>query len=125
MNAHMLAQRAYSNSASSTRTARSTEYEIIAKVTHRIRATALKGSAGFAELASALHDNRKLWTALAVDVAGDGNQLPPPLRAQIVYLAEFTQRHTGEVLKGNAGVAPLLQINAAILKGLSNGGAQR
>ena len=125
MNAHMLAQRAYSNSASATRTARSTEYELIAKVSHRIRAAALRGTAGFTDLVSALHDNRKLWTALAVDVAGDGNQLPASLRARIVYLAQFTQLHTSAVLKREASVAPLLQINAAILKGLSNGGTQR
>jgi flagellar protein FlaF len=125
VNAHMLARRAYSNSASSTRTARSAEYEIIAKITHQLRASALRGRAGFAEMASALHNNRKLWTALAVDVAAADNQLPASLRAQIIYLAEFTHRYTGTVLKEKASVAPLLQINAAVLKGLRNEGSQR
>ncbi len=119
MNAHSLAQRAYSATAGSTRSARSTEYEIIAKVTHRLKIAAQKGKSGFPQLVAALHDNRKLWTALAVDVSGDGNDLPQELRARIFYLAEYMQDHTRRVLKGEAKVGPILEINVAVLRGLS------
>lgn len=119
MNAHSLAQRAYAQSAVTTRTDRRIEYELIARVTHRIRAAALKGKRGFPQLVEALSDNRKVWTAFAVDVADDGNTLPKELRAQIFYLARFVQRHTSKVLSGEAKVGPILEINSAILKGLS------
>ncbi|MFZ5963525.1 flagellar biosynthesis regulator FlaF [Thalassococcus sp. BH17M4-6] len=125
MNAQSLAQRAYSQSATTTRTDRRIEYELIAQITHRIRAAALKGKRGFPQLVEALSDNRKLWTAFAVDVSDDGNALAPELRAQIFYLAEFVQVHTGKVLTGKARVAPILEVNAAILKGLSGRGAPR
>ncbi len=120
MNSHHLAQQAYSNSAAPTRTARATEYAAFAKVTHRLNQAARKGTLGFAELAESLHDNRKLWTLLAVDVADDENQLPTELRAKIFYLAEFTQAHTRKVLKREASVAPLIEINAAVMRGLRN-----
>ncbi|MGH1453185.1 MAG: flagellar biosynthesis regulator FlaF [Paracoccaceae bacterium] len=118
MNSHLLAQQAYGNSAAPTRTTRATEYEAFARITHRLNKAARKGKLGFAELAESLHDNRKLWTLLAVDVADDDNQLPQELRARIFYLAEFTQTHTRKVLKREASVAPLIEINAAVMRGL-------
>lgn len=119
MNAHSMALRAYSQTATSTRTERRIEYELIARVTHRIRAAAQKGKKGYPELVEALSDNRKLWTAFAVDVSDCDNSLTPSLRAQIFYLAEFTQAHTSRILAGKAKVTPILEINTAVLKGLS------
>ena len=119
MNAQSLAQRAYSATAGSVRSERSTEYELIAQVTHRIKQAAQRGKSGFPQLVAALHDNRKLWTALAVDVSSSGNNLPQDLRARIFYLGEYVQDHTRRVLKGEAKVGPILEINVAILRGLS------
>lgn len=119
MNAHTLAQRAYAQNARSTKTPRGTEYELIAKVTHRIKAAAEAGPRAYPRLVEALSDNQRLWTALAVDVADSDNGLPAELRARIFYLAEFVQQHTSQVLTKKARVRPLLEINAAILKGLS------
>lgn len=125
MNAHSMAQRAYSDTASSTRTERGTEYEVIARVTHRIKAAAQKGKRAFPQLVEALNDNRKLWTLLAADVSGQDNGLPPELRARIFYLAEFMQEQTRRILSGNGKVGPILEINTAILKGLSGRRANR
>jgi flagellar protein FlaF len=119
VNAHSLAQRAYAQNARSTQTPRGTEYELIAKVTHRIKAAAEAGPRAYPRLVEALSDNQRLWTALAVDVADSDNGLPAELRARIFYLAEFVQQHTSQVLTKKARVRPLLEINAAILKGLS------
>lgn len=119
MNAHSLAQRAYSATTGSTRSERSTEYELIAQVTHRLKCAAQKGKRGFPQLVEALHDNRKIWTALAVDVSSPDNDLPQELRARIFYLAEFMQHHTRQVLKREAKVGPILEINVAVLRGLS------
>jgi flagellar protein FlaF len=113
-----LAQRAYGEAAAPTRTPRGTEYDVLARVTHRLISSARKGRKGFAELSRAIHDNRQLWTILAADVADAGNPLPPELRARIFFLAEFTQAHSRKVLRREAPVAPLIEINSAVMRGL-------
>ncbi|MBS0123666.1 flagellar biosynthesis regulator FlaF [Thetidibacter halocola] len=120
MNAQTLAKRAYAETATTTRTARGIEYQLLASVTHRLKSAAEAGPMAFPKLVEALSDNRRLWTALAVDVADAQNQLPPDLRAQVFYLAEFIQKHTSKVLNREARLGPLLEINAAILRGLRN-----
>ncbi len=123
MNAQSQAQRAYSAASTPTRTSRNLEYDAVARVTHRIRSANQKGAEGFSKLVEALHDNKKLWNIFAVDVADVDNQLPRELKAQIFYLAEFTSQHTSKVLARQATVAPLLEINTAILHGLRSGAA--
>lgn len=124
MNAHSLAQRAYGQASSPTRTARGTEYEVLARVTHRLISAARKGKKGFPDLCRAIHDNRQLWTLLATDVADEKNSLPEDLRARIFFLAEFTQSHSSKVLQKKASVAPLVEINSAVMRGLrKDGGA--
>ena len=118
MNAQSLAQRAYSAASTPVRTPRSTEYEAVARITKRMKTAAAMGAAGFPALAAALYDNKKLWSIFATDVADPGNRLPAELRARIFYLAEFTMKHTSEVLSRRASVTPLLEINTAVLRGL-------
>ena len=118
MNAIMKAQNAYRNDAQLIRTDRDTEYNAFAKITHRLKTASRLGKTGYADLVLALHDNRKLWTILAMDVADKANPLPKELRARIVYLAEFTQRHSSQVLARKATAEPLIEINTAIMRGL-------
>lgn len=118
MNSTHQARTAYLSAARPIRTARGTEYEAFATITARLRAAERAGNDGFASLAAALHDNRRLWTILAADVAEADNGLPRQLRAQLFYLAEFTTLHTSKVLSGEATVAALVDINAAIMAGL-------
>ncbi|ETX29698.1 flagellar biosynthesis regulatory protein FlaF [Roseivivax isoporae LMG 25204] len=120
MHAHAQALHAYSHAAAPIRTARGAEYEVIARITHRLRDAARKGKRGYPELVAALSDNRRLWTTLAADVGQAGNGLPDDLRARIFYLAEFTEKHSRLVLRGKARVTPLLEINVAILRGLGS-----
>lgn len=126
MTATLMAQRAYGAAARPLKTARGTEYEIFAEVT-----AALAGAGRapqdddsfetrgrrFAALVDAVHRNRQLWTTLAADVASKDNALPSPLRAQLFYLAEFTDNHSRAVLRGG-DVAPLVEINRAVMQGL-------
>ena len=84
---------------------------------------AAQGRAGFNGLATAIHDNRRLWTLLAGDVADEGNTLPQGLRAQIFYLAEFTLHHSPKVLDGSASADVLVEINTAVMRGLRQQGA--
>ena len=116
-----LAYKAYAQAAAPIRTPKGTEYDIFARVTHKIKAAAQKGKLGFGELASALHDNRKLWVLLASDVADKDNGLPQDLRARIFYLAEFTEHQSRKVLRENASVRPLLEVNMAMMRGLRQG----
>lgn len=120
MNAVSRAQQAYAATAVPTRTDKSVEYDAVARITRRLRTAAQQGPAGFAELVEALHDNQRLWTIFAADVADAGNPLPRDLKARLFYLAEFTSHHTKRVLSREAGVDPLVDINTAVLRGLRN-----
>ncbi|MGB3315780.1 MAG: flagellar biosynthesis regulator FlaF [Albidovulum sp.] len=121
MNAQFLAKTAYATAAIPTRTERGTEYEVFARVTHRLKSAARTGG-DFNALVSALHDNRALWNALAADVATKTNGLPQDLRAQIFYLAEFTVHQTRRILAGEADAEVLVDVNMAVMRGLRHEG---
>ena len=125
MNAIQMAQNAYRQDAQATRTQRGVEYDAIARITHALKTASQRKTAGFRDMAAAIHDNRRLWTILAADAAGSGNQLPQALRARIVYLAEFTRLHSSKVLTEGASAAPLIEVNTAILRGLRDGRATK
>lgn len=118
MNAQSLAKTAYSKPGQPTRTARGTEYDLFARITHRLKTAIALDKTGFSTLVRALHDNRQLWIALAADVADSDNGLPPALRARIFYLSEFTAQHTTKVLSGAAKADVLIDINTAVMRGL-------
>ena len=115
-----MAQRAYAPGSGAVRTPRSIEFEVIARITHRMKRAVQ--SRNQTALIEAMHENRTLWTALAADVASGDNGLTPELRARIFYLAEFTVEHTRRVLRNEANAVPLLEINSAILGGLRSEG---
>lgn len=118
MNAQNLARSAYAAPSMATRTPRDLEYELLARATRRLRAASQEGPAVFATLAAALHENRRLWDALAADVADPGNALPQTLRAGLFHLAEFTRVHSRRVLASEAGPEALIEINTAVMRGL-------
>lgn len=120
MNAYAMAQRAYAPTNSATRSNRSVEYDVIARVTFRLKDAIQKGA--YPQLLEALHENRKLWRTLAIDVADADNGLPDDLRARVFYLAEFTDHHTRKVIRREENAVPLLEINTAILRGLRQTG---
>lgn len=124
MNATLQAQMAYGAQAETVRTPRAGEYGAFARITHRLRSAAAPDE-GMPALARAIHDNRRLWTILAADLADASNRLPLELRARLVYLAEFTRVHSGKVLSEGASVDPLIEINVAVMRGLAgDGGSQ-
>jgi flagellar protein FlaF len=120
MNAYALAQRAYAPTAAPIRSERSVEYDVIARITSRLKKAIVENA--YPKLLEALHENNALWRALAIDVADANNALPQSLRAQIFYLAEFTDVHTKKVIRENVAATPLLEINMAILRGLKPSG---
>jgi len=122
VNATTLAKTAYANPGQPTRTLRGVEYELFARVTHRLKAASQGGTASFAALARAIYENRRLWTVIATDVSSNENALPAPLRARLFYLNEFTQHHSRRVLSGDASVDVLVDINTSIMRGLREKG---
>jgi flagellar protein FlaF len=116
VNALLTARRAYAQSAGPVGTPRGVEYEAFARITRQLKSAAAAGS--IRKMAPALHDNRRLWTLLATDVADASNPLPADLRARIFYLAEFTLQHSRQVLRGKAAIDPLVEINLSVMRGL-------
>ena len=121
MNAQTMAKKAYSSTAETVRSPRAVEYEVIARVTHELKAAAADKKSNYARFASALHKNNQLWSTIAASVADSENELPANVRAQLFYLSEFSRRHAAQALAGASSVVPLLEINTAILKGLRQG----
>lgn len=117
MTSSYLAQSAYNPVQSAVKTERGTEHAAFERVTAQL-SRADRPEASVAQKATALHDNRRLWTLMAANVADSSNALPKSLRAQIFYLAEFTLQHSRKVLSGGAPLAPLIDINTAVMRGL-------
>jgi flagellar protein FlaF len=115
------ARQAYAPKTSILRSGRSTEHQLFSEVTNRLRLSADQLPSGFPAFAEALHANRAVWTHLATQVADDDNALSEDLRARIFYLAEFTAFHSRKVLKGEANIDPLIEINTAMMRGLGHG----
>lgn len=118
MNAAQRAQTVYGDATTFQKTPSQVEYQAFAKITKALTGAAKEANSNFPRLAEALHENIRLWTIVAAGVAVDENELPPALRAQLFYLAEFTRAHTSKILKGEADAAALIDINTAVMKGL-------
>ena len=114
------AKDAYAQSTRSIGDARGLEYQVFARITRQLSAANDRADEDFPAYAAALHENLRLWTLLASDVARDGNKLPAALRAQIFYLFEFTRAHTRKALDRAASVHALIDINTAIMRGLKS-----
>jgi flagellar biosynthesis activator protein FlaF len=115
---------AYAQREAPARSFRSVEYDLLARITHRLKAAWVQRTTDFPALAAALHDNQQLWSTLAVDVSDPGNGLPAALRARLFYLYEFTSQHSRSVLEGSGSIDVLTDINTAVMRGLrGEGGA--
>lgn len=117
---------------------REIEYEIFSRVTRRlveaIPASVRTGNAPVGatpspslrilpDFAAALHENSRLWTALAIDLSHPDNGLPVDLRARLLSLASFVFKETGRILSGDGGDPnALVDMNLAIMRGLRERG---
>ncbi len=97
---------------------RDTEYRLFGQVTRALIEAKEKELSGV-ELLKALDWNRSLWRTLASDCSSDGNGLPDSLRAQIVSLSIFVSRHSSVVMRKQASIDALIDINRAIMQGLA------
>ncbi len=119
MNMHAQAAKTYGYLGSAKVDERSAEYQVIAGITSRLQKAHNSGPIAFVSLAASLTENRRLWTEFAIDIANVDNSMPPMLKKQIMELAIFTLRHTEHVISGAADADVLIEINLAIMRGLS------
>ena len=118
MDASTQAIAAYGLAQKGATTDRGLEYQVFARITAAMAAAERKGRSGFNDLVSALHDNRRLWDAITVDLIDDHNELGPELRARLLSLGIFVRNHGQKVLSGGASAEPIIEINRAVMNGL-------
>ncbi len=111
--------RAYQSAAQQAENPRSVEYRLFAEVTRSLLAAAQLESAEIGARMSALDWNRRLWSVLATDCAQPGNTLPDPVRANVISLGMWVNRHTSAVMAGQEEFGPLIDVNRAMMQGLS------
>lgn len=109
---------AYQNTAKKTEGPRQTEYRAFAAATRGLIDAAALPDTEVGRRAEALALNRRLWSLLASDCAADGNQLSQSLRAQIISLSLFVDRHSSEIMRQGASFDVLIDINRSIMQGL-------
>ena len=122
MTAASLAQTAYA-AAAPLRTPRGSEYAAFERITARLSRAAAP-DAPMPLRAAAVHDNRRLWTTLATDLAAADDGLPQALRAQLFYLAEFSLLQSRAALRDAEALAALVDVNRAVMRGLAGEAAQ-
>ena len=111
--------RAYQQAAQRAEPPRDLEYRLLGQVTRALLDAAALDPRDFAGRIDALDWNRRVWSALAADCASDANALPGPVRAQIISLSIWVGRHTSAVMRREAEIAPLIDVNRAIMQGLA------
>lgn len=109
---------AYRRVQSLSATPRATEYRLISGVTQQLIEAKEQGWQG-AELMPPLHQNRKIWSMLAILCGSPGNKLPTDLRASIISLSLWVDRHTSDVMRQRDSIDALISVNCAIMEGLS------
>ncbi len=97
---------------------RETEYQVFDQVTQALMSSrAMK--AEDPEYQDAIDSNRRLWHALETDLSSAKNRLPDQLKAQIISVAVWVDKHSKLATRGEAKVEPLITVNEAIMKGLA------
>lgn len=97
---------------------RGIEKKAFQQVTGLLQAASDDPTLSTATLAEAIHNNSQLWTLLATDASSEANALPPAFRAQIISLAIFSQKTGRAVLRKEAQIDDLIEVNRAIMAGL-------
>ncbi len=106
---------AYSQAQASTENPRQTEYRLLGQVTGRLIDAK---DASHTQMVEALDWNRRVWLTLQTDLMSADNQLPDQLKAGLISLAIWVDRHSRLVMNGEATVDALIEVNRSIMDGL-------
>lgn len=112
------AHQAYKNAQRELTSSKGIELKVFATVTSALRSVDVNEIGGATKQAEAVLNNAKLWRILFVDLVNPENELPMPLKESLISLAEFTQKHTFQVLAGHADHQVFIDINQSIIEGL-------
>ena len=108
--------RAYQTTMNVTEEARQTEYRLFGLVTGALIEARNRDSEGLIE---AIDRNRRLWLTLQMDLWSDDNGFNDALKAQLISLSIWVDKHSSKILRGEAEIDPLIQINRTIMEGLA------
>ncbi len=97
-------------------TPKETEYRVFARVTRELMDNADKRDSEFFQ---AVDRNRRLWLILQMDLASDDNLYPDELKAKLISLAIWVDKHSAAVLRGQKDISPLIDVNRTIMEGLA------
>lgn len=99
---------------------RQREYQLFAEITRDLLAVReAKTLAERRKLISVLSRNRRLWQVLALDCSDNNNALSDELRAGIISLSMWVERHSRAVVNENADIDVLVSVNTTIMEGLT------
>ena len=115
--------KAYQTTAQRTENPRLTEYRLFGQVTRALLEVEKLDRTKFRERMEALDWNRRMWSVLAADCSVDGNGLPEMVRANIISLSIWVNKHTSLVMRNQEEIGPLIEINRIIMQGLAPSGA--
>ncbi|HTK36460.1 MAG TPA: flagellar biosynthesis regulator FlaF [Caulobacteraceae bacterium] len=110
---------AYQRAAQAAEDPRITEYRLFGEVTRALISAAEADESDVQTRINALDWNRRLWSALAADCARPENQLPEVVRARIISLSLWVNRHSSAVMRREETFEPLIDVNRMIMQGLS------
>jgi flagellar protein FlaF len=110
---------AYQQAATRAETPRDTEYRLFAQVTRALIEAAKLDPANIGGRIDALDWNRRMWSVLGSDCQSSTNGLPPQLRASIISLSIWVNKHTSLVIRRQEEIEPLIEINRMIMQGLA------
>jgi flagellar protein FlaF len=109
---------AYQQAAQRAETPRDIEYRLFGQVTRALMDAAETDSGQIGARMDALDWNRRLWSVLAADCSSPSNQLPVQLRANIISLSLWVNRHTSAIMRNEAEFGPLIDVNKLMMQGL-------
>jgi flagellar protein FlaF len=106
----------YRQAQQTTENPRDVEYRLFARVTNALMTNQDPKTTGFIQ---AIDWNRRLWLTLQSDLADEGNKLPKELRAQLISLSIWVDKHSRKAMRGEETIQPLIDVNRAIMEGLA------
>lgn len=113
---------AYKTAAARAESPREMEYRLFGQVTRALVHASMVDRSDVQTRIDALDWNRRLWSALATDCSDPDNALNKPLRAQIISISLFVNRHSSAIMQEGEDFEPLIDINKMVMQGLA--GAQ-
>jgi flagellar protein FlaF len=111
--------KAYQSTATRAENPRQTEYRLFGQVTRALMEAQSLDRSQIRERMDALDWNRRMWSVLASDCSVEGNRLPDQVRANIISLSIWVNKHTSLVMRNQEEIEPLIEINRIIMQGLA------